>query len=109
MSILSALLAYGDRAGFMLDEFLCALFGGPENTPISLVAARAKARGARWGCVMCRFLAWTVERHHCAKQLEGVATQRWAAVLAGLQLVIVAGTLGALLYWVLIPAIVRWM
>ena len=104
MSILSALLAYGDRAGFMLDQFLCALFGGPENTSISLQAARARLRGERWGCVMCRFLSWTVERHHCRKQLHGIAVQRWAALRAGLML---AALFGVVFYG--LPALVRWM
>ena len=96
--------ACGDRAGYMLDCFLCALFGGPENTPISLEAARAKDRGARWGCIMCRFLSWTVERHHCAKQLHGIAVQRWAALRAGLML---AALFGVVFYG--LPAIVRSM
>ncbi len=82
---------YLDRCGVMLDEFLCALLGGPENTPISLVAAQADRQEHRdgrtgWGCIVCRWLSLTVERYHCAKQLNGIATQRWAALRAGLQL-----------------------
>ena len=89
---------YLDRCGYQLDCFLNALFGGAEDTPISLAAARARLTEQRqgrfgWGCVMCRWLSWTVERHHCARQIEGRPVVRWGAVVAGLQLAALFGVL----------------
>lgn len=104
---------YLDRIGFQLDCLLYAILGGPEDTPISLGAARARVieqqqRRLGWGCILCRWLSWTVERHHCARQLEGRPVVRWGALLAGLQLAMVAFLLGAGFYWGLIPALFRW-
>ncbi len=104
---------YLDRNGVQLDCLLNTLRGGPENTPISLSAAEAQLafqRGTtrnRWGCWMCRWLSWTVERHHCFRQLRGISTRRSGAVLAGLQLLAVAFVLGSLIYWGAIPALFR--
>ena len=80
------LFQWADRVGYQADCLLNAIAGGLEDQSISLRAALARKAGRRWGCVMCRWLAWTVERHHCTKQLEGRATCRWGALLAGAQI-----------------------
>ena len=91
-----SLFGYADRVGYQADCLLNAVIGGPEDQSVSLRAALARKRGARWGCVLCQWLSWTVERHHCTKQLEGRATCRWGAVLAGIQIggVLVVGLYG---------------
>ncbi len=111
---MGALWGYLDRNGFQLDCLLNTLRGcRKENTPISLSAAEAEQAYIRgqtanpWGCWVCRWLSWTVERHHCFFQLRGKSTRRPAAIWAGLQLLFVAFVLGALMYWGVIPALVR--
>ena len=105
---------YLDRCGFQLDCLLNVLRGcRKENTPISLSAAEAQLAYQRgqtrnpWGCWMCWWLSRTVERCHCHFQLKGISTQRWGALKAGLQLLIVVGALGALVYWGILPALWR--
>ena len=110
---MGALWAYLDRCGFALDCLLNAMRGGPINTPISLSAAEAEQAYIRgttrnpWGCWMCWWLSRTVERCHCHFQLHGVSTQKWGALKGGLQLLVVAVVLGALVYWGILPAIWR--
>jgi hypothetical protein len=57
----------------------------PANLPrrfgrsLSWRAAHARMAGRRWGCLLCRFLDWAVERGHC----DLVLTERptaWVAI-----------------------------
>lgn len=41
-----------------------AVLNGSEDETISSRAARAAARGERWGCVLCRLLD-KIDRNHC--------------------------------------------
>ncbi|MDA8049952.1 MAG: hypothetical protein M0002_08100 [Rhodospirillales bacterium] len=75
------------------DRFLNALAGGLASQTISERAALAKSRGKMWGCALCRYLSWTVERHHCARTLAGIEERPAAAVLAGVQLALAAAAL----------------
>jgi hypothetical protein len=43
-----------------------AILNGNEDETISSRAARASARGERWGCVLCRFLN-VFDKDHCKK------------------------------------------
>lgn len=52
----------------LLDEAGNTLAGGSPNETISERAAKARATGRRWGCVLCRFLGW-VNPGHCDRAL----------------------------------------
>ena len=55
------------------DEAFNTISGGNGNETISRRAARARARGEKWGCVLCRFLD-RIDKDHCARQLTKVVT-----------------------------------
>lgn len=58
-----------------LNVFLNVTFlGGRPQETISVHAARARQEGARWGCVLCRWLSRTVERDHCDIVLDSGST-----------------------------------
>ena len=92
--------AWADRTAYQADCLLAVLLGGPEDTPTGLAAARARLAEQRagrigWGCVACRWIGLGVERHHCARQLEGRSAIRWAGLVAGLQITLLIG----LVWW----------
>ncbi len=67
------LVVFGDGRRFLAiaiakDCAASATFGGNGTTTVSLRAALARARGARWGCVLCKLLD-VVDKGHCDKQL----------------------------------------
>ena len=83
--------SYPYRCGEALDEGLnVVLFNGDPHVTISEHAADAQHAKRRWGCVLCQWLSWTVERNHCAKTLAGTSMTRLGALFAGAQLVTVA-------------------
>ena len=45
------------------------LLGDPDET-LSRRAGRARAKGERWGCYLCKVLDW-IDQRHCAKSVEG--------------------------------------
>jgi hypothetical protein len=49
-----------------VDQFTNTLFGGNPDDTISLRAAKAKAKGEQWGCVLCKVLDW-FDKDHCDK------------------------------------------
>lgn len=51
------------------DQAANAAFGGSEDETISSRAGKAKKRGDRWGCVLCRLLDWIVP-NHCEGAIE---------------------------------------
>jgi hypothetical protein len=46
-----------------LDQTGNAIFGGYPDETISLRAARARDKGERWGCVLCKLLELIVPNH----------------------------------------------
>lgn len=51
------------------DQLVNALFAGNPDETISSRAAKARAEGRAWGCVLCRVLDW-IDPDHCADSLE---------------------------------------
>lgn len=59
------------RVSIALDQLVQAgANSGMPGMTISARAGKAKRRGKRWGCVMCRFLD-LFERGHCEAALQG--------------------------------------
>jgi hypothetical protein len=52
----------------LLDQALNTLAAGSPNETISERAAKARNKGKRWGCVLCRFLNW-INSGHCDNAL----------------------------------------
>ena len=50
------------------DQNANAAFNGSEDETISSRAARARAAGRRWGCVLCRLLD-AIDPDHCEKSV----------------------------------------
>jgi hypothetical protein len=46
-----------------IDQLGNTLAGGYPDETISLHAARARDRGERWGCVLCKLLDYVVKDH----------------------------------------------
>ena len=61
--------SYGRRVAVAIDQLFNALFGGDEDETISSRAAKARMKGKRWGCLLCRFLDWLAP-NHCANSIE---------------------------------------
>ena len=61
--------SYGRRVAVALDQLGNALLGGDEDETISSRAAKARLKGKRWGCVLCRFLDW-LDPNHCTNSIE---------------------------------------
>lgn len=56
------------RVAIAKDQSFNAATGGSEDETLSSRAARAEARGDRWGCVLCKFLGY-IDKDHCKKSL----------------------------------------
>lgn len=62
--------------GLGLDQFANSVIAGDPRETISSRAAKARAEGKEWGCVLCRFLGWCATRiagkptDHCAQSVE---------------------------------------
>ena len=72
ISMLLAILSGSDRAwrlAVSYDQLANTAFGGDEDETISSRAAKARMKGKRWGCALCRFLDW-LDTNHCANSLE---------------------------------------
>jgi hypothetical protein len=52
----------------LLDQAGNTLAGGSPNETISERAAKARAAGREWGCLLCRFLNW-INPGHCDNAL----------------------------------------
>ena len=57
------------RLAVSYDQLANTAFGGDEDETISSRAAKARMRGKRWGCVLCRFLDW-LDPNHCTNSIE---------------------------------------
>ena len=72
-----------------LDCFLNALFGGEYDQTISLRLAEAAQKKKFIGCVLCKWLHWSLRQNHCKRILDGEPISGWAAVMAAVQLLII--------------------
>ena len=61
--------SYGRRVAVAIDQLFNALLNGDEDETISSRAAKARLKGKRWGCVLCRFLDW-LDPNHCTNSIE---------------------------------------
>lgn len=52
-----------------IDQLGNALTLGDPDETISSRAAKAQAKGRRWGCILCRALN-LIQRDHCQRSLE---------------------------------------
>ena len=69
---LGIVLAGGDRRSkiaLAVDQFWNTPWGGHEDETISSRAEKARLRGDRWGCVLCKWLD-KVDPGHCQRALE---------------------------------------
>ena len=60
---------YGRRVAVAIDQLFNTLLNGDEDETISSRAAKARMKGKRWGCVLCRFLDW-LDPNHCTNSIE---------------------------------------
>ena len=70
--MLCALLVDSPRAWHLAvsyDQLANTAFGGDEDETISSRAAKARLKGKRWGCILCRFLDW-LDPNHCTNSIE---------------------------------------
>ena len=70
--MLCAALAGSPRAwrlAVSYDQLANTAFGGDEDETISSRAYKAKLKGKRWGCVLCRILNW-LDKNHCENSVE---------------------------------------
>ncbi len=71
-----------------LDRFLnVVLLRGSAEQTISINAALNQDK--KWGCYLCKWLSWTVEKDHCAKALRNEDTSPESGLKAFIQLVAV--------------------
>lgn len=52
-----------------LDQLANAIMGGYPDETISSRAAKAHRRGAKWACVLCKFLH-LFDKNHCERVIE---------------------------------------
>lgn len=82
-------MRYVRNATIALDRFLNALLLAGEPTD-TISENSARNRHKWWGCVLCKWLHWTVEREHCDKALLPHETPLRAGLLALVQLLALA-------------------
>lgn len=61
--------ARGHRLAVSFDQLANTTFGGHEDETISSRAGKARLKGKRWGCVLCKWLDW-FDPDHCASNIE---------------------------------------
>ena len=57
------------RLAVSYDQLANTAFGGDEDETISSRAEKARRKGRRWGCVLCRVLDW-LDKDHCKNSIE---------------------------------------
>ena len=57
------------RIAVGFDQLANVAANGDEDETISSRAAKARLKGKRWGCVLCRFLDW-IDPNHCTNSIE---------------------------------------
>lgn len=60
----------------LLDEAVNTLAGGDPGETISSRAYKAQQANKRWGCVLCKALAWITRGNHCQKAYEAYTGSR---------------------------------
>ena len=70
--MLLAILSGSDRAwrlAVSYDQLANTAFGGDEDETISSRAEKARRKGKRWGCELCRVLD-RLDKDHCKNSVE---------------------------------------
>lgn len=75
---------YFQRVGIGTDKFINVLLGGQLDQTVSYRCAVAARNGKPFGCFMCWFLNWAVQRNHCPEQFTNDPTPNFDMVRAGL-------------------------
>jgi hypothetical protein len=68
----SIISPHGKRAwtlAIAYDQLANAAFGGNEDETISSRAGRARRKGRRWACLLCRLLD-ALDQDHCERSIE---------------------------------------
>jgi hypothetical protein len=81
---MSALFAYLARCGIEFDTAINVLTGGELGETVSYRCAVAQRNGKAWGCIMCWFLNWAVQRNHCPDQFNAAPTPAFDMIRAGI-------------------------
>lgn len=58
------------RIAISFDQLGNAALNGNEDETISSRAGRARDKGKRWGCVLCKILDWMFRGPHCTDSIE---------------------------------------
>jgi hypothetical protein len=58
-----------------VDQFFNTLLGGDPDETISSRAGKAKAKGHRWGCILCALLD-KLQKNHCDMNIESDEGER---------------------------------
>jgi hypothetical protein len=90
--------SYLERVGLEFDIAVNVLTGGQLNQTVSLRSAIADRDGRKWGCFMCWFLNWAVQRNHCALQFSTGPTKPVVMIRAGIAFFVGAVALSAMTY-----------
>ena len=61
--------ARGWRLAVSFDQLANTAFGGDEDETISSRAGKARLKGRRWGCMLCKWLDW-FDPDHCENNIE---------------------------------------
>lgn len=81
---MSLLSRYLTRVGIEADTAINVLCGGQLGQTVSYRCAVAWRAGKPWGCAMCWFLNWAVQRGHCPAQFTNAPTPWFDMVRAGI-------------------------
>jgi hypothetical protein len=88
------------RVGEVLDQFLnVTVLDGQLGESISEHAAVDAAAGKWWACILCKYLAVTVDPTHCQDTLAGKQTSNIDGLKAGIQLLALFLALTGLFWW----------
>lgn len=75
---------YWQRVGIEFDIAVNVLTGGQLGQTVSYRSAVAWRAGKRWGCIMCWFLNWAVQKNHCPEQFTSDPTPNFDMMRAGI-------------------------
>jgi hypothetical protein len=95
---MSALLAYLARCGIEFDTAINVLTGGQLGQTVSYRCAVAQRNGKAWGCFMCRFLNWAVQRNHCPDQFTDAPTPAFDMIRAGIAFAVGIGAVVSIVH-----------
>ena len=89
---------WAENCGLTFDVAVNVLFAGTPFQTVSYRAAVAQRDGKPWGCLMCRFLSWAVQRDHCADQFTDTEAPAIVYVRAGVAFGVAFGIVGVALW-----------